>query len=90
MKNLMDYITILKIVRNTHTNNLELQRIVYNVFFEMVANPMLFNNLSQLFEVDALHRDLGEFVIDFPLFASPANYLGPTEDENIKFVKHAR
>lgn len=44
----------LKLVRDSYTHNPALKRTVYSGLFTRVDNPHLFNNLSELLEVDSL------------------------------------
>lgn len=55
-----DYIMFLKLARNTRTKDESLVKLLYRSFFRYVKEPSLFKNLTELFEVDALHQNLYE------------------------------
>lgn len=59
---LTDYIMILKMARNTRTENGDLQKQIFWKFFEFVKEPEVFDskNLDQLLKADALHQHLYE------------------------------
>lgn len=58
MENFQDYIYILKILKNSCVQNGEFSELVWKSFVKFVEKPSLFNNLTELFEVDELHTSL--------------------------------
>lgn len=58
MQNFQDYIEILKILRNTVTQNKKFTRLVWTALLDFVEKPLLFNNFDELLEVDKLHISL--------------------------------
>lgn len=60
-QNFADYITILKLILNARIVNTRIVNFAYDAYFKFVEKPYFFiKNLHQLFEVDALHRQILE------------------------------
>lgn len=71
MENFKDYIKILKILRNISTRNQNFLKLVWTALLSFVEKPMLFSNLTELFEVDELHTSM---------FEISSNYIGFEKD----------
>lgn len=57
-ENLSDYLTVLKIAVNAHTMNEQYLKKVYMAYFRFVENPEVFEDITQLIQVDAYHQML--------------------------------
>lgn len=65
-QNFAEYISFLKIARTTHTENIKFRNCLFLALLKFVEKPTLFNNQTELVEVDKLHQNLYERITEKP------------------------